>query len=177
MERKFKRQQRTIGALVQVPLKSGFHAYARILEEEIAFYDIYTKNDLPEDEIIKLPILFITTVIDDAITKGFWPKVSKAIPLTKDLIETPPKYTQNRLNLSKYKIHYTSKTVQATKEECIGLECWIIWSAEQMEKRLNDHYTGKKNPYVEHIKRAEMYSDKKPAKKIKLHNNINKEAV
>ena len=68
MERKFKRQQRTIGAVVKIPLENGFHTYGRILEVETAFYDIHTKKDLPTEEIIEAPVLFITTVYDDAIT-------------------------------------------------------------------------------------------------------------
>lgn len=156
MERK--RQQRTVGAIILIPLENGFHTYGRILEEEIAFYDIHTTDDLPEDEIVKLPVLFITTVIDDAITKGYWKKVSKAIPLTEDLINTPPKYTQNRLNLSQYKLHYPDKTLNATKEECLGLECWIIWKQEDMERRLNNHFNNRADLYVGKMKKAEMYS-------------------
>jgi len=179
MDRKLKRQTRTIGSLVKIPLESGFHTYARILEVEMAFYNVHTNKELTVEEILNAPKLFIATVYDDAITKGYWPKISKAIPLEKDLIETPPKYTQNRLNLNQYKIYYFDKTVAATKEECVGLEYWIVWSAEQMEERLNDHFAGRHNLYVEKMKRAEMYSDKMPiTRKIKTtHQNINRAAV
>ena len=34
-----KRQQRTVGAIVQVPLENGYHTYARILKTRLAFYD------------------------------------------------------------------------------------------------------------------------------------------
>ena len=174
MERKFKRQQRTIGAIVEIPLKNGFHTYARILEVEMAFYDIHTKKDLPVKEIINSNILFIATVYDSAITKGFWSKISKAIPLEENLINTPPKYTQNRLNLSQYKIHYTKKTVKATKEECIGLEYWSVWQAEEIEERLNKYFSNIENPYIQRMKRAEMYSDKVINSRFQ---QINKEAV
>ena len=95
------------------------------------------------------------------------------------MINTPPKYTQNRLNLSQYKIHYLKKTLAATKEECIGLEYWAVWQPEKIEERLNDHFSGRKNSYVERMKCAEMYSDKKPqTRKIKSQiQKIDKEAV
>ncbi len=44
MERKFKKQQRTIGAIVEIPLNDGYKTYARILDEYFAFYNIYTKE-------------------------------------------------------------------------------------------------------------------------------------
>ena len=82
------------------------------------------------------------------------------------MIITPPKYTQNRLNLSQYKIHYAEKTIPASKEECIGLEYWSVWQADKIEERLNDYFSKRVNKYVEQMKRAEMYSDKKPPSKI-----------
>lgn len=176
MERKLKRQHRTVGALVKIPLVGGYHSYGRILEVEMAFYDIYTKEDLATKEILELPVLFITTVYDSAITKGYWEKISKSIPLEEHLVNTPPKYTQDALNPDKYSIVYPDKQVDATKEECKGLEFWSVWTHENIEKRLNDYYSGSINPFVERMKRGEMYSDKKPTKQIKLQ-NIDKEAV
>ena len=177
MERINRRQQRTVGAVVKIPLERGFHTYARILEVEMAFYNIHTKKELTTKEIINTPVLFITTVYDNAITKGYWPKISKAIPLEDKLIDTPAKYTQDVLNPLKYSLVYSDKKVEAKKEECKGLEFWAIWSAENIEKRLNDHFFGRKNLYVERMNRAEMYDDLKlKTKKINLH-KINKEAV
>lgn len=172
-----KRQQRTIGALVKIPLEGDFHSYARILEQEMAFYDIFTKEELPAEEIIKHPVLFITAVFDSAITKGHWAKISKALPLEKHLLNIPPKYTQDALNPDKYSLIYTDKQVSVTREECEGLEYWAIWTAEDIERRLNDYLAQKKNPYIERMKRAEMYSVKNSGgKKIRLH-NIDKKAV
>ena len=59
MERTFKKQQRTVGSIVKIPLENGFHGYGRILENDIAFYDFRTKEDLNPQEIIEKSILFV----------------------------------------------------------------------------------------------------------------------
>ena len=104
MERELKRQRRTVGAVVKIPLEDGFYTYGRILEDKVAFYDIYTEEDKSIEEILESPVLFITAVYNSVITKGFWPKVSKAIPLEDELIETPPKFRQDPLNIDSYSI-------------------------------------------------------------------------
>ncbi len=70
MQKKSKRQQRTVGAIVKIPLANGYHSYARILEDDLAFYDIYTQQDESEAYILARPILFVAMVFDDIITKG-----------------------------------------------------------------------------------------------------------
>lgn len=51
MERLIKRQQRTIGSIVKIPLENGFHTYARILKSRIAFYDLRTTETKNERNI------------------------------------------------------------------------------------------------------------------------------
>jgi len=177
MKRKFKRQQRTVGAIVEIPLNNGFKTYARILDEYFAFYNIYTKEQLDIDKIVSSNVLFFGGVFDTAITKGYWLKIGKKLPLENKLNDVPPFFTQNFINPDKYTIFKNGKGVPATKEECQGLEYLAVWKAEKMEERLNDHYTGKKNSYVARMKRAELHSSINETKKIKLHSNINKEAV
>jgi len=157
VERKLKRQQRTTGAVVKIPLKNGYHAYGRILDVDIAFYDIRTKKDLLPDEIVKLPVLFITTVYDDAITKGRWTKVGKMLPLEKHLLNTPPKYTQDILNPDKYTLIYNDRQVAASKDECKGLEFWSVWQTEKIEERLNNHFAKEENVFVNRMNSGEMY--------------------
>ncbi len=81
-----KRQQRTVGAIVKVPLENGFHTYARILEVRGAFYDARTQEDLEIDEIIEKPILFFAAVHNSAITKGYWQKIGKKLPLEEKVV-------------------------------------------------------------------------------------------
>ncbi len=146
-----KRQQRTVGAIVEIPLENGFHGYARILKTRLAFYDVHTKKDLLPEEIIKKPILFISVVYDFAITKGFWLKIGKKLPLEEHLQQNQPLYTEDFLT-GKYLIYENGKQLVATKEQIKGLESYTVWSPEGIEKRLNDYYANRKNEFVEDMK-------------------------
>ena len=152
-----KRQQRTVGAIVKIPLENGHHSYARILQTRLAFYDIRTKNDLSTDEIITKPILFIAVVYDFAITKGIWEKIGKKLPLEESLKQNKPLYTEDLLT-GKYLIYESGKQIVATKEEIKDLESYTVWSPEGIEKRLNDYYANRKNEFVEDMKSGRQIS-------------------
>ncbi len=144
MERQLKRQQRTVGAIVKIPLEDGYHTYGRILDYGVAFYDARTKEDLPPEEIVNKKILFRTGVYDDIITQGYWLKVSKAIPLEPELLKPQDWYSKDLLT-GKIYIHKGGKQIPATKEEVKDIECLAAWDWASLEKRLNDHYDGKPN--------------------------------
>ena len=140
-----KRQQRTVGAFVKVPLEDGYFTYARILKTKFAFYDFRTKTEIEDlKEIISKPILFITGVNDYAITKGLWLKVGK-LPLDDSILNLPPQFIQDALNPEKFFIVENGVRRPASKEECSGLERIAVWTPEGIQKRLNDHYAGRKN--------------------------------
>lgn len=144
MERILKRQQRTVGAIVKIPLEKGYFGYARILETKIAIYDTYTQEDLTENEILLKPILLIVAVFDNAITKGRWEKISKAIPLETKLKNEalPPMFKQD-IFTKKLELVYYNRFEPATENECKGLERWSVWTAEGIEKRIIAYYTNK----------------------------------
>lgn len=153
------RQQRTVGAIVEIPLENGYHTYARILENDLAFYDIRTKsNDMPIQNIIRNPILFFATVYDQAITKGYWKKIGdgKVLPLEDKVLDKPPFYTQDPIT-KKYSIYEGDSVKPAIREDCIGLEYFSVWSREEMEKRLNDHFADRENSYVKLMHSALMF--------------------
>lgn len=152
-----KRQQRTVGAIVKIPLEKGSHSYARILKTRLAFYDVCTNENLPIDTIIDYPTLFIAVVYDYAITKGFWLKIGKKLPLEKHLLKLPPLYTEDLLT-GKYLIYENGKQVETTKEHIKGLESYTVWSPEGLEKRLNDHFANRKNEFVENMKTGRQIS-------------------
>ncbi|MBP6740218.1 MAG: immunity 26/phosphotriesterase HocA family protein [Leptospiraceae bacterium] len=161
MGEEMKRQQRTVGAIVKVPLEGGYFTYARILKTKFAFYDFRTKIDIEDlQEIISKPILFITGVNDYAVTKGLWLKVGK-LPLDKSLLNLPPQFIQDALNPDKFFIVEKGIRRPASKEECRGLERVAVWTPEGIQKRLNDHYAGRKNKSVEADKNLEiLYTQK-----------------
>lgn len=133
------------------------HCYARILKTRLAFYDIRTKKDLLPEKIIEKPILFISVVYDIAITKGFWLKIGKKLPLEQHLQQNLPLYTED-LSTGKYLIYENGKQVIATKEQIKDLESYTVWSHEGIEKRLNDYYANRKNNFVEDMKSGRQIS-------------------
>ena len=157
MERKLKRQQRTLGAIVKIPLEDGFWTYARILDVKCAFYDAKTDTDLEISEIIEKPVLFFATVYDSAITKGYWTKIGKKLPLEPHLLDLPPVYTQDILNPSRFTIYERAGIREAKKEECTGLELLATWTYENVEQRLNDYYANRKNEFVDFMLSADLH--------------------
>lgn len=136
MDRILKRQQRTLGAIVKIPLEGDYFGYARILETKIAIYDIFTKENLSESEILSKPILLIFAVFDNVITKGYWEKISKAIPLEENLKNEnlPPMFKREAFT-KKLELVYSDRFEPATEEQCNGLERWSVWTAQGIEKR------------------------------------------
>lgn len=150
-----KKQKRTIGAIVKVPLENGYHTYARILKYDFAFYDFRTKEEVTDlQKIISAPILFITTVNDYSVTRGLWLKIG-TIPLEEKLLILPPQFVQNPLNPEQFFIVENGIRRPATKDECQGLERSAVWTPEGIQDRLNDHYAGRKNFYVDRDKKLE----------------------
>jgi hypothetical protein len=144
-----KRQQRTIGAIVQVSLGDGTHSYAITLPDaDYAFFDCKCSTDLEVKEIISRPVLFRVAVYKSAVTKGRWQKVGKVPALPPELAQPMPKFIQDALCPDRFTIYLAGKTKPATLEECEGLERCAVWEAEHVEDRLRDHYAGVPNKWV-----------------------------
>ncbi|MBK8396919.1 MAG: immunity 26/phosphotriesterase HocA family protein [Leptospiraceae bacterium] len=167
---KTNKQQRTIGAIVKVPLEKGFYGYARILEgTSFAFYDLRSTEELSDlSKIVSSPILFIISVNNYAVTDGRWSKIGK-LPLEKTFDVLPPRYTQDLLSPDKFKIIYSDGTVKnATKKECNGLERFAVWQPQQVEQRLSDYFMGRKNRHLEQMNPDGMHSQQLPKHKQKI---------
>jgi len=144
------RQQRTIGAIVEIPFEPGKKAYARILgESSFAFYDYVNAGETKEvtlAELIIKPVLFIVAVYDDAVTKGRWRKAGR-MPLEINFQVLPLKFIQDELDETVFRIYDNGVIRAAAKEECIGLERAAVWEPEHIESRLADYYNGKPNKW------------------------------
>lgn len=145
-----KRQQRTIGAIVNIPLENRNHTYGRILgEASFAIYDCITTDKIKQLEAItSCPILFIVAVYNDVITEGRWEKTG-FVPLEQTLQKLPPKYIRDAINPDTFRIYENGQMRPASKEECIGLEVASVWEPNQVEERINDHYAGRTNIKLE----------------------------
>ncbi|NVO33403.1 immunity 26/phosphotriesterase HocA family protein [Hymenobacter lapidiphilus] len=143
------RQQRTVGAIVEIPLEAGKKAYGRILgEASFAFYD-YVNDGEPVvlADLVAKPILFIVAVYSDAVTQGRWQKIGR-LPLEPTLQTLPLKFIQDALDETRFKVYDNGVIRPATREACVGLERVAVWEPEHVESRLSDHYKGQPNEWV-----------------------------
>jgi Immunity protein 26 len=148
---KTKSQRRRTGDIVKIPLEDGTHTYARVLPDaSLAFYDSRGTEDIEVSRIVTLPILFFAAVMYRAITRGRWPVVGHV--LRDDGLRAPPKFIQDPLDARKFSIYEDGQIRPASRQECLGLECAAVWTPEQIEERLLDHYAGRTNEQLESLK-------------------------
>ncbi len=150
-----KKQRRTIGAFVAIPLSTGQFAYARILDDaEYAVYDLVTSHVETDVELIRSkPVLFLVAVYNDAVTSGRWEKIGK-MPLEDNLRVLPLKFIQDAIHPEQFSIYNpnTGEIRETTKVECVGLERVAVWEPEHVESRIIDYYAGRPNVWVEQMK-------------------------
>ncbi len=146
------RQQRTVGAVLEVDLGGGQHAYARVLRDaSFAFYDLVAEETPLLAQITSRKVLFIVGVYDHAVTKGRWRKLG-AEPLPKSLETVPPRFIQDSLDPTELRVYENGEIRDSTRKECQGLEAAAVWEPEHVEDRLRDHFAGRKNKWVESLR-------------------------
>ena len=139
-----KRQQRTVGAVVKIPLDAKHHTYGQILPEaDLAVFDSRSVEDLPPTEVISRPVLFRLAVYNHAITRGRWLKVGAA-PLRDEFQKPAVKFIQDP-------IKPTGETRRASRADCNGLERCAVWEPEHVEDRIRDHYRGVPNKWLQSL--------------------------
>ena len=147
-----KKQKRIIGSILKVPLNDGTHTYAQTLPEaDFVIFDARSTSNLDPDEIVNRPILFRVAVHKSAWCDGRWERIGKS-ELNEQLIEADPKFIQDSINPEKFQIYLAGEIRNATKEECLGLECCAVWEPEHVEDRIRDHYAGVPNVWLESLK-------------------------
>ncbi len=147
------RQKRRVGDIFKIDLGDGSWAYGRVLKEPlVAIYDLKTSKEVPLQTIISSPVAFKVWVMNSAITKGIWPVIGNA-PLTPDLEVQPPFFKRDPLS-GALSITYVGggDEIPASLEDCANLENAAVWSAEHIVDRLNDHFAGRPNKWVELLK-------------------------
>jgi hypothetical protein len=131
----------------------------------VGFYDV--KSTITESiyEILSKEIAFKLWVRTYAITDGDWPIVGNAPLEAEDLVQ-PWFYKVDPINgsLSLYR-GGGGPEIPATLADCEGLECAAVWEPENVIERLNDHFAGKANKFVERL-RPENRRPRRQGKKI-----------
>lgn len=137
---------------MKIDLKNGYYNYAQIVENSIAFFDIYTKDPELEDLGILLEklVLFILEVYRDVISTRLWLKVGK-LPIREDLKILPMQCIQDGLDETQFEL-YNPNTGEVTKATGEELETCVVWEAHAVEERIIDHYNGVPIFWVEALK-------------------------
>lgn len=143
-----------IGDVLNIDLGNGEYSFARVLETDVAFYNLKSTHIPSIQEILSTPILFRIHVMDYAIKSARWPVIGHA-SLEDELQEPSMYFKQDPINgeLSLYTESdgdYYERP--ATREECEGLECAAVWDPEHVEDRLRDHFAGVPNKWEESLK-------------------------
>ena len=138
------------GDIVEIPLPDGQLAYGRVLKSPlIAFYAVQAQAPLPVDQIVAAPVAFKVFVVHSAVKSGRWKIVGHA-PLD-DALQVPPSFYKVDSITKALSLYRHGQTEPATVEQCAGLECAAVWSAEHVESRLADLFAGRPNRWVESL--------------------------
>jgi hypothetical protein len=147
-----KKQQRTVGAVLTVPLGDGTTCYAVTLPEaDFAFFEARTNDSSPPVSLLEKPVLFRVAVHKSAWASGRWQKVAK-VGLPEHLQNPEPRFVQDALEPSQFQIYVGGNIRPASRAECEGLERAAVWDPEHVESRLRDHYAGAPNQWLESLR-------------------------
>lgn len=148
MTARHKTAEPEVGSILEIPLSNGRTAYGRVLTNPLmAFYDIQSETPLSPTEILKSPVAFMIWVMNSAVASGRWRVVGHA-PLEQALETSPWFFKQDAISRA-LSLYREGVERPATIEECLGLERAAVWSAEHVESRLEDHFAGQPNKWVE----------------------------
>jgi len=144
-----KRIRRIPGDVLVIDLGDGTFGYGRVLDEPlIAFYNLRTEVPFPVEEVVVASIAFVVYVMNYAVTEGIWPIIGRE-PIPGELLTEPLFFKKDPISgkLTIYK-DSTGESTPATREQCEGLECAVVWESEHIEDRLRDYFSGKPNKWV-----------------------------
>jgi hypothetical protein len=140
-----------IGSIVEFDLPNGMRGYGRVLKNPLmAFYAVQPDHSLSPAEVLIQPIAFKIWVMNSAISSGRWRIVGSA-PLEAELEVSPWFFKQDAISKA-VSMYREGVERPASKEECSGLECAAVWSAEHVEERLVDHLEGRPNKWQQAMK-------------------------
>ncbi|WP_312404247.1 Imm26 family immunity protein [Rhizobium sp.] len=137
------------GDVFSIDLGDGSIGYSMALTPPLyVFFGCRTPDVVPLLEVLKFPISFRCCVYDNVVKSGRWKLIGSSFPdpsldeivfFRKDLlsgsIET---YNENGL---------PSRKISA--DEARLLEPAAVWTGDQIEDRLKDHFAGKPNQWLE----------------------------
>lgn len=151
-----KAQRYTIGAIVEIPINKGeYFCYGQLLDHgECAVFDYRTRFPIDSFSVLEdVPTLFRVAIYRQIISQRDWVKVG-ALPIRQEYKVFPDQYIYHEWDQSFYLYKIESgEIIPATKEQCYGLECCMVWDSNHVEDRIVAHYDNEPCPWLkEHYK-------------------------
>lgn len=144
------------GDIIKVPFDEGYFTYAQYLSDGLySFYDIREKNDLSDlAMVLKSKKLFTIAVHASAIKKNGWSIVGN-LALPEHDKKNPPLFANKIVpdgHPPSFRIYQNGESRDASREECVGLEYFFVWTPDKVEERLRDHFAGRPNFQAEYYR-------------------------
>ena len=145
------------GGVLRIPLSEGRAAYGLMLAVRpfMAFHVTEdgtgaSSAEAAQEALARAP-LFTLSVTKTAYSQGRWGAVLHRVR-KEELPAVPEFFRQNALNLADCSLVAEDGSVKpVAPERCVGMERDAVWSAEHIESRLEDHFAGRSNAFVESI--------------------------
>jgi hypothetical protein len=138
------------GSVYSIALPSGTPVTAVALNRpHVAFYAGTLVTATPS---VWSPPLFVLAMPHDTLATSGWIHIGNAV-MPAAALAPPPVFMQDIINPANLQILDAAGNVRpATATECEGLEPAAVWVAQLVEQRLEDHFAGRPNAHVEHMK-------------------------
>ena len=152
------KQKNISGSIVEIPLGNRKFAFARIMGEQIAVYDLIIAENERNSKItfiIQQPILFYVIIYDSVITKGHLKIIGFVKLSQEEIYKIPPNFNQDSININDCVIFHLDARFppyKASAEDCIGLENATLYDFKDLKDRVEDFYSGIKNNFAEYDK-------------------------
>ena len=140
------------GNIVEIDLGNDRLAYGIVIDFPlIAFYDKVTSKteSIELDEIHSASIAFKIWVMKYAIGKNRWKRIGK-IELNDEESVSPWFYKYDRI-LKTFSMVRGHEEKGTERGDCLDLECAAVWDPDHVVSRLNDHFDGRPNKWVESL--------------------------
>lgn len=150
-------KQAGVGSVFAVPIDDAHFGFGQVAEGlDIAFFDFRSKALPAAAEIAGHRVAFRVPVANDTPIVGRWKLLGKA-PLHGSLSERA-RYRHQPVGSDVSLVYSNGVSRPATRtDEVEKLEVLATWFAEHIQSRLQDHFAGPPNVYVQTLEIPEKY--------------------
>ena len=137
-------RRKKIGDVYRFHFDEKYHCYCQLATgNDVCFYDYYSSDFGNDDieKILNLKGLFRILCYRDCFKGEKWIFICNK-PLTEDKIEVPFKW-HKAVGDDYYSLYRDGVFIKTTRENCIGLECFALWTELGVIDRLNYSFFGK----------------------------------